>query len=193
MRHATHALLPHTLAGRLPGIPLSPEGIAQAKRLAARFAGHRIAAVISSPVQRAAETAAPLAATLGLPVEIDAAFEEIDFGEWTGARFDTLAHDPAWHAWNRLRGFAGTPAGETMQGAQSRALTALARCRARFLNQAIVIVSHADIIKAILAPALGLPLDRLYRLTIDPASTSTLVIFDEDVRVDGVNRAAPNS
>ena len=188
VRHAAHPLLPHTLAGRSPDVPLSADGIRQAEQLAAGFAGQPVAAVLSSPVQRAVETAARIAGALALGIEIEAGFEELDFGRWTGSRFDTLAHDPAWHAWNRLRSFAGTPGGETMTQAQSRALTALGRCRHRFVDQAIVVVSHADIIKAVLAPALGLPLDRLYRLTIDPASVSTLVLFDEDVRVDGVNR-----
>ena len=79
------------------------------------------------------------------------------------------------------------PGGETMQQAQSRALAALSRVRARFPGQPVAIVTHADIIKALLAPALGLSLDRLYRLLIDPASVSTLTLFDEDVRVDRVN------
>ena len=188
MRHAAHALLPHTLAGRAPGVPLSADGIRQAEQLAAGFAGQSVGAVLSSPVQRAVETAAHIGAALRLDVEIEAGFEEIDFGRWTGARFDTLDDDPAWQAWNHLRSVAGAPGGETMAAAQARALAALARCRARLGEQTVIAVTHADIIKAVLAPALGLPLDRLYRLTIDPASVSTLVVFDEDLRVDGVNR-----
>ncbi len=175
----------------MPGVPLSQEGIGQAHRLAAAFASRPVAAVISSPVQRATETAAPIAGALGLETSIDAGFEEIDFGRWTGARFDELADDPAWHAWNHLRGMARCPGGETMAEAQARALAALAGLRARFADQSIVVVSHADIVKAVLAPALGLPLDRLYRLTVDPSSIATLVLFDQDMRVDAVNAKAP--
>ena len=74
-----------------------------------------------------------------------------------------------------------------MHEAQSRALSALAACRARHPGAAMVVVSHADIIRSILAPILGLSLDRLYRLTIDPASISTLTLFDEDARIEAIN------
>ncbi len=187
VRHAAHALLPHTLAGRMAGVGLSDEGRAQARTLARHLAGRSVAAVVSSPVQRALETAAPVAAALGLPVGIDAGFEEIDFGTWTGRRFDDLAADPAWDAWNCLRSLARCPSGETMHEAQSRALAALGRLRAAHAGQEVVVVSHADVVKAMLAPALGLPLDLLHRLLISPASCSTLVVFDADVQVASVN------
>jgi probable phosphoglycerate mutase len=188
VRHGAHPLLSHTLAGRMPGVGLSAEGWQQAAALTTRLAGQAVDAVVSSPVQRATETAAPVADRLGLPVTIDPAFEEVDFGRWTGLGFDTLDADPGWHDWNRLRSMAGCPGGETMHAAQSRALEGLRRLRAAYPDQVVLVFSHSDIIKALLAPALGLPLDRLYRLTIDPASISTLVVFDGDVRVDGVNR-----
>jgi probable phosphoglycerate mutase len=188
VRHGAHALLSHTLAGRMPGVPLNAVGRQQATALAARLAGQAAAAVVSSPVQRAAETAAPVAERLGLPVTLDPAFEEVDFGRWTGLGFDALDADPAWHDWNRLRSLAACPGGETMHAVQSRALDGLRRLRGRYPDQGVLLFTHSDIIKVLLSPALGLPLDRLYRLTIDPASISTLVVFDGDVRVDGVNR-----
>ena len=188
VRHAAHGLLPHTLAGRMACVPLSDEGREQASALAARFTGQAIAAVVSSPVQRAVETAIPLAAALDLTLATEPGVQEIDFGRWTGLRFAELEHDPEWHAWNRLRSVSACPGGETMHAAQSRALHALARLRATYGTAVVVLVSHADIIKALLAPALGLSLDHLHRLTIDPASISTLVLFDDDMRVDGVNR-----
>ncbi len=187
VRHAAHALLPHVLAGRMPDVPLSPDGQAQAAALAERFAGQDIAAVVTSPIQRARETAAPLAARLTRTSVTEPGFAEIDFGRWTGLRFDALAGDPAWDAWNRLRSLACCPGGESMHGAQSRALAALHGLVVTYRGQAVVVVSHADIIKALLAPALGLSLDHLHRLRIDPASISTLVVFDTDVRVDRVN------
>ena len=186
VRHASHALLPHTLAGRMDGVALSDKGMAEAVQLADSFAWP-IAAVISSPMQRALETAAPIAASLGLAVQTDPGFNEIDFGTWTGQLLADLEPDPAWHAWNRLRALASTPGGETMHQAQSRALHALDHLRNTHADQAIVIVSHADIVKALLAPALGLPLDRLYRLTIAPASISTLILHDEDWIIDRIN------
>ena len=188
VRHAAHSLLPHTLAGRMPGIPLSDEGRAQATHLATRFAPDPIAAIIASPVQRAQETAAPIAARLNLALQTNPGFNEIDFGAWTGRRFEDLAPDPLWQRWNRLRTLTTCPGGETMPEAQSRALRALAQLHATHPAQTIIIVSHADILKSILAAALGLSLDHLHRLTIDPASVSTLTLFDHDMRVDGINR-----
>ncbi len=188
VRHAAHGLLPHTLAGRMPGVPLSAEGQAQAASLAARFAGQPIAAVVASPVQRAQETAVPVAAALGLAVRTEPGFEEIDFGRWTGCRFAALAADPDWARWNRMRSLACCPGGETMHAAQSRALRAVHELRAEHGAAVLVVVSHADVLKAVLAAALGLSLDLLHRLTLDPASVSTLLVFDADMRVDGVNR-----
>ena len=187
VRHAAHVLLPHTLAGRMQQVPLSEAGRAQAAGLAERLAGEAIFAVVASPVQRAMETAEPLAQRLGMQVVVNAGFQEIDFGAWTGRRFDELAGDPVWADWNRLRALASCPGGETMHAAQSRALSALMGLHAAHGGRTIAVVSHADIIRAILAPALGLPLDRLYRLTIDPASVSTLVVLEGDMRIDRVN------
>lgn len=175
----------------MPGVGLNRDGIAQATALAGRFAEHfksgRVAAVVTSPLQRCMETAAPAAERLGLPVRVDAAFEEVNFGRWTGLSFEELDADPAWHDWNRLRSMVACPGGETMHAAQSRALEGLLRLRLAFPDQGVLVFSHSDIIKVLLAPGLGLPLDRLYRLTIDPCSISTLVVFHGDVRVDGIN------
>lgn len=173
----------------MPGVPLSAEGQAQAAGLAAWFASHPVAALVSSPVQRAQETAAPIGARLGLPVQTDPAWTEIDFGAWTGMRFDALAPDPAWQRWNRLRSFATPPGGESMHAAQSRALAALDRLRVSHPGQAVAVVSHADILKSVLAAALGVTLDTLQRFRIDPASISALVLFDDAVEVVALNHS----
>lgn len=174
----------------MPGVPLNQAGLREAERLAARFAQSPVVAVVASPLQRAQQTAFPIAAALGLPLHAEPGFDEIDFGTWTGRRFEDLQADPALSAWNRLRTLAACPEGETMHHAQSRALAALSHWRRAYPDQEVVIVSHADVLKALLAPALGLSLDRLYRLTIDPASISTLVVFDEDLRIDRINAPA---
>ena len=187
VRHAAHGLLPHTLAGRMPGVPLSAEGVAQARRLAQHFAGRPIAAVVSSPVQRARETAGPIAEACGHTVGIDPGLEEIDFGIWTGRRIDALTDDPAWQAWNQARHLAACPGGETMHAAQSRVLAALTRLRDAHGEAEIVAVSHADVIKSVLAAFLGCALDRLHCLVIDPASVSTVLLGDAFAQVECVN------
>ncbi len=185
VRHAEHGLLGHVLAGRMPDVPLSPAGQRQAAALAARFAGSGARAVLASPVQRAGETAAPIAAALGLRTITEPGLDEVDFGAWAGRRFEALADAPGWTAWNAARGIAPTPGGEAMLAVQARAVAALAAQRAE--GGSVVAVSHSDVIKAVLAYALGMPLDLLHRLGIAPASRSVLVLGEDFARVEAVN------
>jgi len=187
VRHAAHGLLGRILAGRMPGVPLSAEGLAQAAALADALAARPVRAVLSSPLQRAQEMAAPIAARHGLPVLTDAGLDEIDFGAWMGKTFDALAADPAWDAWNRCRSLAPTPGGETMAAAQARALAAVARVREAVPDGEAVLVGHSDVLKAVLAHLLGTPLDLLGRIELAPASRSVVVLWDGGGRVDGVN------
>ena len=174
----------------MAGVPLSEKGMAQADALAGRFRGTEIAAVLSSPVQRARETAAPIAEALGLGVLVEAGLDEIDFGEWTGCAFDALDGLPAWENWNRRRGAAGCPGGETMSAAQARAVAAVLRAGAMFAGRAVVMVSHQDVLKAVLAHFLGMSLDDLGRFSLDPASRSVVTLFEGGGRVEGINLPA---
>ena len=174
----------------MDGVGLSEDGRAQAAALAASFAGRPIAAVISSPLQRAQETAVPIAAQLGLPVTINAGFNEIDFGEWTGRAFSALEGDPAWDAWNRFRSVAACPGGESMLAAGVRALGAMGALRAAYPDGELVVVSHQDVLKALLAHLLGIPLDLFGRIALDPAHRSVVALWDSDVRVEGINLPA---
>ena len=187
VRHAAHGLLGRVLAGRMPGVPLNAEGVVQAAALADALAARPIRAVLSSPLQRAHDTAAPIAARHGLPVLTEAGLDELDFGAWTGKTFDTLAADPAWDAWNRCRSLAPAPGGETMVAAQARALAAVTRVRQAVPDGEAVLVGHSDVLKAVLAYLLGTPLDLLQRIELAPASRSVVVLWDGGGRVDGMN------
>lgn len=187
VRHATYNLLGHRLAGRSLGHHLGPEGRLQAEAVADDLAERPLAAVIASPLERAQETAAPIAARHRLVVGTEPGLTEIDFGEWTGAPFEDLAHRVDWHAFNVFRSTALVPGGELMLQAQARALTALMRLRAAWPGREIAVVSHADVIKAILAHWLAVPLDLFHRLEIAPASRSIVVLHDTDAQVLGVN------
>ncbi len=171
----------------MPGVTLNAEGVAQAAALADALAARPVRAVLSSPLQRAHDTAAPIAARHGLPVLTDAGLDEIDFGAWTGKTFGALAADPAWNAWNRCRSLAPTPGGETMAAAQARALAAVARVREAVPDGEAVLVGHSDVLKAVLAHLLGTPLDLLQRIELAPASRSVVVLWDGGGRVDGMN------
>jgi probable phosphoglycerate mutase len=175
------------LAGRSPGHSLDETGRAEAARLATDFAGRTLAAIVSSPLERARETAAAIAEGAGLPVEIDPALTEIDFGDWTGSRFDALHGSEAWRCYNAFRGTACIPGGEAMLDVQARAVAAMVRARDAHHGAEVVLVSHADVIKAVLAHFLGAPLDLFQRIAIAPASRSVVRLGPDWVRIEAVN------
>ena len=187
VRHAAHDRVGSTLCGRIPGVSLGALGREQAGRLGQRFARESIASVQSSPLERARETAEPIAAGTGCSVEINEGIVEIEFGTWSGRTFAELDGDPAWTAWNGARAFARPPGGETMLEAQSRIVHAMERLRSAYPEKAVVLVSHSDVIKAALLYHLGLPVDAYPRIEIEPASISTLVVGDWGAKVVRLN------
>jgi broad specificity phosphatase PhoE len=189
IRHAPHDHLGHILSGRAPGIPLSDDGRGQARRLAAALSARRFAGVWSSPVQRARETAQEIVAGRGFEVQVDAALDEIDFGVWTGAKFEALAGDPAWGQWNSARGDARPPAGESMAEVQSRVATFARTLALAHPGEAVALVSHCDVIRAALSGWLGLSLDNALNFDVDPAGVSRVAIGDWGARVLSINEA----
>mgnify|MGYP004531642883 CR=1 FL=1 len=176
VRHAAHDNVGGFLAGRTPGIRLGVEGRAQADRLGQRMRRESVDAVIASPRERTQETAGAVASSRSLTVETDARLDEIDFGEaWSGKTWDTLNADPAWIRWNEERGTARTIGGESMGEVQQRAVAAIADASQRFDEGAVVLVTHADIIKAVVCHVLGLPLGQVHRFDINPASITPMV------------------
>ena len=177
----------HTLAGRLPDVHLNAEGRKQARRLAERLAGVQFHRVISSPLERARETALPLTERLGLQVDVDDAFVEVNFGDWTGKTVAELSSDPRWQNWNACRATARIPNGESMLDIQHRAVAALLDLHEKFPNQKIAIVSHGDVIRASLLYFLGMSVDLVHRLEISPASFSVVALYDNFTQVLAVN------
>ena len=186
VRHGHYPLLNQALGGRAPHA-LSPLGQAQAAALARVFAQRPIAAVIASPVTRAMQTAAPIADRLGLPVEPDECFSEIEFAGWTGKGFAELAPDPAWQAWNTFRCTAGIPGGETILQVQARAIAGILAVSGSGSGLEAIIVTHADVIKVILAHFMGASLDLIRRMEIAPASISQVELWPNDARITAVN------
>ena len=188
IRHGEHDLPAGILAGHTPGVALAQRGYSQAELSAAQLADRNLRAVLTSPVQRTRQAADLIASALGLIAQPEAGLGEIDFGSWAGERFDLLERLPAWQAWNGARSLAQTPAGETMLAVQARAMATLMRAGAH--GGAIAAVSHADVIKSVLAYALGMPLDLLQRLEIALGSRSVLVLGDDFIRVEAINLSA---
>ncbi|MHB8283261.1 MAG: histidine phosphatase family protein [Caulobacteraceae bacterium] len=189
VRHGSHDRLGKVLCGRMPGVELSAQGHAEAEALGRRLAGQRLAAVYASPLERAAQTAAPIAAAHDLSVTTDADLMELDVGAWTGETFEALHADPAWAVWNRARGVARTPGGESMLDGQVRASAFLYRMLDRHAGGVVAAVSHGDVIKAALALVMGLSLDQHDRFEISPASVSTIVMGDWGAKIHSLNEA----
>jgi probable phosphoglycerate mutase len=120
------------------------------------------------------QTADAIASELKAPVETLIELDEVDFGAWSGLSFDALAADPAWTRWNQERATARPPGGETMADVQDRMRRALAFAAARASRGAVVLVSHAEPIRAAVAQILGFSLDAWARLEISPASVTRL-------------------
>lgn len=180
VRHGrTTANTAGTLAGRLPGVRLDDTGAAQAARTGERLAVVPLAGVVSSPLERCKQTAkAIVQAHPGSPrLTTERGITECDYGEWSGRPIRELAKEKLWSLVQAQPSAATFPGGESMIAMQARSVTAVRRLDAAFEAEhgpgaVWVAVSHGDVIKSVLADALGLHLDLFQRLHVDPASIS---------------------
>jgi probable phosphomutase (TIGR03848 family) len=188
VRHGQTPTTGRVLPGRAPGLHLSDDGRRQAEAAAARIAKvDRVAAVYASPLERARETALPIARARGLAVRIDRGLLELDVGRWTGSRLDRLSKRPEWTTVQRYPSGFRFPEGESFVEMQTRMTAALARMVEHHRGGVVVAVSHADPIKAALAHALGMHLDLFQRLAIAPGSITTIVYGAGGPTVLGMN------
>lgn len=187
IRHATHDLVGRTLAGRMDGVALSEQGRLESGRLADRLGGRAIAAIYSSPLQRAQETARPLARRTGLTVDIEPALNEFDFGAWTGREFASLEGDPLWKLFNTWRSGTRAPGGESMLEVQARIVGILEALHVRHTEDAVALVSHGDVLKAAVLHYLGMALDSFMRIELEPASVTVLELAHWGARIVTLN------
>lgn len=188
VRHGQTPTTGRVLPGRAPGLHLSDDGRRQADAAAARLAKvKRIAAVYASPLERARETALPIARAVGLAIRIERGLLELDIGRWTGERLDRVSKRPEWSTVQRYPSGFRFPDGESFVEMQARVTAALARMVERHRGGAVIAVSHADPIKAALAHALGMHLDHFQRLAIAPGSITTIVYGAGGPMVLGMN------
>jgi broad specificity phosphatase PhoE len=173
--------------GTAPGLHLNDRGRAEIARLAELMKDVELTAVVSSPLERARETAAPLAAARNIEVEVMDAFTEFRIGGWTGRAFADLDQEPEWRRFNTFRSFSRPPAGELMLDVQQRAVSALFTLRDRYPRGSVAIVSHGDVIRAMLVFALGMPIDLFHRVEVSPARVSIVDLHDETAIVRQVN------
>jgi probable phosphomutase (TIGR03848 family) len=178
IRHGrTTANAAGTLAGWTPGVELDEHGQAQATALAQRLAGVALKAVVTSPLQRCQQTADAIMRGRDAALHVDDDLGEVHYGEWTGQPLKTLARQPLWKVIQSHPSAAHFP-GESAEGLasmQARAVRAVRHWNAQVGdNETLAVVSHGDVIKAILADALGLHLDLFQRIVVDPASLSVV-------------------
>jgi len=178
VRHGTTATTGTVLPGRAPGLHLAQTGLTQAENVALRIAelAKKPTALYTSPLERARETAAPIAKALQLRAVLERGLLECDFGAWTGKKLALLAKKPEWRNVQQAPSSFRFPQGESFAEMQLRIWSTLERLAARHRGKTIVVVSHADPIKAAVTYAQGVPLDLFQRTVISTCSVSALAI-----------------
>jgi len=171
------------LAGRSPGVELDETGRGQAERLVARLEPVPLAEVVCSPMLRCEQTVAPLVAARGLEPVTEPGLSEVDYGDWTGRELKTLFSEPLWSVVQQHPSAAVFPAGEGLAQMQTRAVAAVrahdARITAEHGPRAVwLLCSHGDVLKSIIADALGQHLDGFQRIVVNPASVSVVQYTD---------------
>ena len=169
----------HTLAGRSEGVELDEKGAAQAAALVERLEGLPIKALVRSPLLRCRMTLEPLSAALGLDPLVDERLSEVDYGDWTGRKLGELVKEPLWSVVQQQPSAAVFPAGEGLAQVQTRAVAAVREHDRRLAEEhggdaLWIACTHGDVIKAVVADALGTHLDSFQRITADPASMSVI-------------------
>jgi probable phosphomutase (TIGR03848 family) len=192
VRHGRTPTTGRVLPGQAPGLHLSDAGRAQAEAAAQRIAELATppVAVYASPLERAVETAKPIASKLGLRVRIDKGLLECDFGDWTGKSLRVLAKKPQWRTVQMLPASFRFPDGESFVEMQTRMVEALDRLADRHRGGSFVAVSHADPIKAAVAATAGVPLDLFQRLVVSPCSVTALMRGENSNHVLCVNNTS---
>jgi len=176
------------LAGWTAGVYLNDKGRTEVELLGRNLAAIPIAAIYSSPLERAHETARAVAAHHGLEIQLRDSLGEVRFGDWTGRSVADLdAGDAQWHGWNSNRSIARTPNGESFLQLQNRMVSEIVAIAAERPAAIVAVVSHADAIRAALAQFLGIPGDFVLRLDIRPASVSVLHLGSGQPRVSALN------
>jgi probable phosphomutase (TIGR03848 family) len=179
------------LAGWTPDVHLNQKGQAQAQALAGHLSGAPIKALYSSPLERAMETALPLARAKALRIRKFEGVGEVRYGDWTGKSLKSLARTKLWAVVQRYPATMAFPNGETFRAVQARAVNAVETVAAKHPKQLIAIFSHGDVIKLILAHYLGMPIDLFQRIMIGTGSISHIRLTGGMPFVLKVNEQAP--
>lgn len=188
VRHGLTPLTGPVLAGWTPGLHLDQRGLDQAAQLAERLRPVPLAAIVTSPLERCLDTVAPIAAGRGIEPVVDDRLGEARYGDWTGRELRHLVREPLWKVVQSAPSAVTFPNGEAMRDVQSRSLAAIRAWNDRLGRSATWLAcSHADVIKGIVADALGLHLDQFQRIAIGPASLTVIRYRGPEATVVRVN------
>lgn len=191
VRHGrTKANADGILAGWTPGVHLDDQGESQVATVAERLAPLTLSAIVASPLERTVQTAEAidLRQRRRPGIALDERVGECRYGDWTNRPLAELAKDPLWRTVQERPSAVTFPEGESLPQMQARALAAIHDWNSRLGDRATyAVVSHGDVIKAILADALGTHLDQFQRIVVDPASVSVLRYGSRGVQVLHVN------
>lgn len=182
----------HKLAGRTPAVHLNERGLSQAQALAEALKDVQIKAIYSSPLERAVETATPIAAARKTEVQIEPGLIETNFGKWQGRSLASLRLQKNWRVVQGAPSRARFPEGETFYECQTRIVASLDDISRKHKPQDIVAcVFHADPIKLAVAHYIGLPLDHFQRLSCDTGSLTALSVSEFGANLIKLNQRPP--
>ncbi|HEX5627467.1 MAG TPA: MSMEG_4193 family putative phosphomutase [Actinomycetota bacterium] len=187
VRHGHTDAAGKRLTGRAAGVHLTEGGQRQAERLVARLDGIRVDAIVSSPLERCRETAAPLAKARGRRVIVRRGWIEVGYGEWTGRSISQLRRTALWRRVMSTPSNVRFPGGESLLEVQARAVDAAFELAAEHPRGTVVVVSHADVIRLLVAQLAGMHADHLQRLSIDPGSITAVSLASGVPRLLTVN------
>jgi probable phosphomutase (TIGR03848 family) len=197
LRHAhSTANAKAILAGRTPGVNLSELGEKQALEVAARLSGVDFSLIRISPMERCSQTVQPLinaipkSSSKRVKIEIEQDLVEVDYGKWTGRRLALLSKEKSWKTVQNTPSAMYFPGGEGLLEVQARAMRALSAASITPGKSPKLLVSHGDVIKAIVASVLGTHLDHFQKIVIDPASITVLDFNGVDFRVITLNNTS---
>jgi probable phosphomutase (TIGR03848 family) len=187
VRHGRTDAAGKRLTGWAPGVHLNEDGRRQAERLVERLDGIRVDAIYSSPLERCRETAAPLAKARRLSVHVRRSLIETGYGDWTGRSIAQVRKTKLWRTVERVPSAMRFPGGESLLEVQARAVDEVNRIAQDHPKGVVVLLSHADPIRLVIAHVAGAHVDHLHRLVVDPGSISVVALGDGVPRLLKVN------
>lgn len=187
IRHASNPNVGVGVTGWTPGVLLNDKGLAEAEALAEFLDDLPVTAIYSSPLERALQTAGPLARRRSLEIRQRPEFGEVRYGDWQGKTYSSLQADPEWQRFSAFRSSTRPPSGEMMLETQARMVAGLWELAALHKGEIIAVFSHGDAIRSAVMHVLGIPLDFHLRMEIQPASVTILGLSADRGVVRGLN------